>query len=56
MLFSPGLPVPGSDADNVARVGILLNGDRSEPLTSMLKESQTVSVAPAVAGVVVGGK
>ena len=64
MLFSPGLPVPkeearikyispGSDADNDIVIGILLNGDRSEPLTSSCCK---LSVAPAVASVVVGGK
>ena len=63
MLFSPGLPVPkeearikyvspGSDAGNIA-IGILLNIDRSEPLTISCCK---LSVAPAVASVVVGGK
>ena len=64
MLFSPGLPVPkvearikyvspGSDAENAVAIGILLNGDRSETLTSSCCK---LSVAPAVASVVVGGK
>ena len=63
MLFSPRLPVPkesarikyvspGSDAANEDARGILLNGDRSEPLTCCCK----LSVAPAVVGVVIGGK
>ena len=64
MLFSPGLPVPkvkvrvkyvspGSDAGNEVAIGSLLNGDRSELLTISCCK---LSVAPAVAGVVVGGK
>ena len=64
MLFSPGLPVPkvkvrvkyvspGSDAGHIARES-LLNGDRSETLTSCC--CCKLSVAPAVDGVVGGGK
>ena len=64
MLFSPGLPVPkeearikyvspGLDADDDVARGILLNGDCSEPLTIGCCK---LSVAPAVDGVVVGGK
>ena len=65
MLFSPGLPVPkvearikylspGSDAAYVGAIGILVNGDPSETLTSCC--CCKLSVAPAVNGVVVGGK
>ena len=65
MLFSPGLPIPkeearnkyvspGSDAGNVDAIGPLLNRDCSETLTSCC--CRKLSVIPAVAGVVIGGK